>query len=80
VFLLGDAASVAKAGQSVPQGYYNLERMLKALAIAGGEIGVCGTCMEARGLSPEDLADVACKSTLAELTDWMEWASRVLVF
>lgn len=80
VFLLGDAAAVAKGGQQLPQGYYNLERMLKALALAGAEIGVCGTCMEARGIRPEELADIARKSTLAELTDWTVWAEKVLVF
>lgn len=32
VFLLGDAAAGAKAGQQVPSGFYNIERMLKALA------------------------------------------------
>jgi uncharacterized protein involved in oxidation of intracellular sulfur len=80
VFLMGDAASVAKAGQNLPQGYYNLERMLKALSLAGAEIGVCGTCMEARGLKPDELTDAARKSTLAELTDWTQWASKVLVF
>lgn len=30
VFLIGDAASCAKANQRVPQGYYNLEVMLRA--------------------------------------------------
>ena len=30
VFLMGDAVSAAKAGQQTPNGYYNLERMLKA--------------------------------------------------
>ena len=80
VFLMGDAASVAKAGQKLPDGYYNLERMLKALAVAGGEIGVCGTCMDARGLAPGELVDAARKSTLAELTDWSQWADTVLVF
>lgn len=29
LFLMGDAASCAKAHQEVPQGYYNLEVMLK---------------------------------------------------
>jgi uncharacterized protein involved in oxidation of intracellular sulfur len=80
LFLLGDAASVARAGQQVPQGYYNLERMLKALTLAGAELGVCGTCMEARGIQPADLMDSARKSTLAELTAWTEWAEKVLVF
>ena len=28
VFLIGDAAACAKAGQKVPQGYYNLKCML----------------------------------------------------
>jgi uncharacterized protein involved in oxidation of intracellular sulfur len=28
VFLMGDAVACAKAGQTTPNGYYNLERML----------------------------------------------------
>jgi uncharacterized protein involved in oxidation of intracellular sulfur len=31
VFLMGDAASAAKSGQQTPNGYYNIERMLKTL-------------------------------------------------
>ena len=31
VFLIGDAAACAVAGQKTPDGYYNLERMLKIL-------------------------------------------------
>jgi uncharacterized protein involved in oxidation of intracellular sulfur len=31
VFLIGDAASCAKAGQQLPNGYYNLERMLRSV-------------------------------------------------
>ena len=80
VFLMGDAAAVAKTGQKLPDGHYNLERMLKSLGLAGGEVGVCGTCMDARGLTPEELTDVARKSTLAELTDWTQWADKVVVF
>jgi uncharacterized protein involved in oxidation of intracellular sulfur len=48
VFLMGDAASCAKAGQKVPNGYYNIERMLGVVARHGAEIGVCGTCMDAQ--------------------------------
>lgn len=80
VFLLGDAVSVAKSGQRVPQGYYNLERMLKALVLAGAQVATCTTCLEARGLAPADLANPAWAGSLAELTDWTEWADRVLVF
>ena len=57
MFLLGDAAACAKSGQKVPQGYYHLESFLKMIARAGGEIGVCGTCMDARGMADTDLVD-----------------------
>lgn len=80
VFLLGDAAACAKAGQKVPQGYYNLELMLKGPARHGAEIGVCGTCLEARGIAEAELIDGTRKSTLEELTTWTQWAEKVLVF
>jgi uncharacterized protein involved in oxidation of intracellular sulfur len=32
VFLMGDAVGCAVAGQKTPNGYYNLERMIEALA------------------------------------------------
>lgn len=80
VFLIGDAAACAKAGQKVPQGYYNLEVMLRSVTRRGGEIGVCGTCMDARGIADDELADGCRRSTLDELTDWTQQADRVLVF
>ena len=35
VFLLGDGVNCAIAGQKTPEGYYNVERMLKPLAKRG---------------------------------------------
>ena len=80
VFLLGDAAACAKSGQKVPQGYYHLESFLKMIARAGGEIGVCGTCMDARGIHDTDLVDGAFRGELAEMSAWTAWADKVLVF
>ena len=80
VFLIGDAASCANAGQVVPKGYYNVELMLKGLARRGGEVGVCGTCMDARGMSADALVEGSHRSTLDELTDWTTWADKVVVF
>lgn len=51
VFLLGDAASAAKANQRVPAGYYNVQNMLTAVTKRGGEVAVCGTCMDARSIA-----------------------------
>lgn len=80
VFLVGDAASCARRAQKVPQGYYNIEVMLHAVVRHGGDIGVCGTCMDARGLDDSNLTDGAQRSSLDELTAWTEWADRTLVF
>lgn len=80
VFLMGDAAACARAGQKTPDGYYNIERMLKIVARKGGEIGVCGTCMDARGITAEQLVEGAEKSTLEELADWVLRADRTLTF
>jgi len=80
VFLMGDAAACGKAGQTVPQGYYNLERMIRVLTQARGEVGVCGSCMDARGIRDAELTPSARRSTLEELAEWYGWAERVLVF
>lgn len=80
LFLVGDGASCAKAGQTVPQGYYNLGTMLKALAKRGATVGVCGTCMDARGIEDEELVEGAKRSGLDEWTEWALWADKILVF
>jgi uncharacterized protein involved in oxidation of intracellular sulfur len=80
VFLLGDAAACAKAGQKVPQGYYNIGDMMGSVLRKGGEVGVCGTCMDARGIGDADLVNGALRGTLDEVTEWTAWADKVLVF
>lgn len=80
VFLVGDAVACAVAGQRTPEGYYNLERMIGALARRGGEVGCCGSCLDARGIADDLLAEGARPSSLAELTDWTLWADTVVTF
>ena len=81
VFLMGDAASCAKAGQKVPQGYYSVEMMLQGPATRHGvEVGVCGTCMDARGIADAELAAGVRRGSLAQLTDWTIWSDKALVF
>jgi uncharacterized protein involved in oxidation of intracellular sulfur len=80
VFLVGDAAACAKAGQKTPQGYYNIELMIRSVTRRGGTIGVCGTCMDARGISDDELAEDCHRGTMDILTDWTIRADRVLVF
>lgn len=80
VFLIGDAASCALAGQMTPNGYYNIERMLKGLVVKSAQIGVCGSCIDARGIKAEALMEGTHRSTMDELTVWTQEADKVLVF
>ncbi len=80
VFLMGDAAACAKTGQKVPQGYYNIADMLGAVARRGGDVAVCGTCMDARGIGDTELVQGAHRGTLDEVTEWTAWGDQVLVF
>lgn len=77
IFLMGDAAVCAKAGHKVPEGYYNAGDMLR---MVGGEVGLCGTCLDARGIKTDELIDGVRRSTLSELAAWTVEADKVLVF
>ena len=80
VFLIGDAAGCAKAGQKVPEGFYNIQLMLGRVVRNRGQVGVCGTCMDARGITEPELVEGTHKSSLADLTTWTHWADKVIVF
>ena len=80
LFLLGDATSCAKAGQRVPQGFYNIELMLDRVMRADTVVGVCGTCMDARGIADRELIAGTHRSHMEELSTWTQWADKVLVF
>lgn len=77
IFLIGDAVACAKSGQKVPSGYYNASDMVR---MVGGEVGLCGTCMDARGFGDEEVVPGARRSTMKELAEWTAEADKVLVF
>ena len=80
IFLMADAVVAARKGQKTPDGYYNLERMLKRVVVGNSKVLLCGTCMDARGLADSDLAEGSHRSTLAELVQWTAWSDKTLVF
>lgn len=80
LFLLGDAVSCAKRGQKVAEGFYNIQLMLSHVVRNKAEVGVCGTCMDARAIADAELVDGTRRGTLAELTAWTQWADKVIVF
>lgn len=80
VFLMADAVIAARAGQKTPDGYYNVERMLKRVLLGKGAVLLCGTCMDARGLGDADVVAGARRSTMDELAADTVAADKVLVF
>ena len=80
VFCFGDAVGCAVAGQQVPNGYYHLDRMITSAAHHGAEIGLCGSCMDARGITDAMVIDDAQRSSLDEVTDWTLWADKTVTF
>lgn len=79
VFLMGDAVVCAKDGQKTPDGYYNLERMLKPL-VGNGAVLLCGTCMDARGMAETEVMEGSRRSSMDELTGLTLAADKVLIF
>lgn len=80
IFLMADAANCAIANQNTPNGYYNIERMLKLSLLKGAKVKICGSCADARGLKNIPLMEGAEISTMAELTNWVVDSDKVLVF
>lgn len=79
LFLLADAVVCANRGQKVADGLYNMEVMLKSVA-RKGELLLCGACMDARGISDDDIIDGAERSTMMELAKRTLTADKVLTF
>jgi len=80
IFLMADAVVAAKTGQKTPDGYYNVERMLKGVVAGKGQILLCGTCMDARGLADAEMMAGARRSNMAELASMTLAVDKVLVF
>lgn len=70
----------ARKGQKTPDGYYNMERMLKRVAAGKGAVLLCGTCMDARGMTDDDVMNGVRRSTMDALADATISAGKVLVF
>ncbi len=80
IFLIGDAVVGAHRGQKLPSGHYNVQTMLSTLVHRERPIAVCGSCLDARGISDAELVEGAHRSTMEELTAWTIEADKVITF
>jgi uncharacterized protein involved in oxidation of intracellular sulfur len=80
VFLMADAVFCALGGQNTPNGYYNIERMMRSVIAKGGKVKICGSCSEARGIKNLPLIEGTEMSTMAELAVWVADSDKVVTF
>lgn len=80
IFLMADGVGCAIPNQNTPNGYYNIERMLKLSLNKGAKLKLCGSCIEARGLKEIKLIEKAEMSSMAELTKLIIESDKVLTF
>ncbi len=79
LYLSNDAVLCAKTGQQTPDGYYNVERMLKPI-LRKGTVMACRTCLEARGLTAADLMEGVLVVNLGEAAEVALEADKTLVY
>ncbi|RLD66429.1 MAG: hypothetical protein DRI84_04790 [Bacteroidetes bacterium] len=80
IFLLADAVFCGLPNQKTPNGFYNIERMLKVVIRNGGKLKSCGGCSEARGIDKIDFIEGVELSNMKEFAQWTVDSDKVLTF
>lgn len=80
IFLLADAVGCTLPNQKTPNGYYNIEKMLKIIINKGGKIKACGGCSETRGIDKLKLIDGIEISNMKAFAQWVVESDKVLSF
>ena len=80
VFLIGDAVLGRQGRPEGPRRLLQRRHMLDGLIQHGGVVGICGSCIDARGIGESELVAGARRSSMDELTAWTLEADKVLVF
>lgn len=80
LFLLADAVFCGLPNQKTPEGFYNIERMLKSVLLKGGAVKSCGGCSKARGIDALPFITGVELSNMNEFAQWTVDADKVLTF
>jgi len=80
VFLMADAVFCALPNQKTPEGFYNIERMLKSVVGKGGMVKACGGCSQARGIDELAFVKGVVLSNMKEFSQWVVEAEKVITF
>lgn len=80
IFLLADAVFCGLPNQVTPSGFYNIERMLRAVISRGAEVKSCGGCSEARGIDKVPCIEGVRLSNMKEFAQWTVECDKVMTF
>jgi len=80
IFLLADSVTCGLPNQITPDGYYNIERMLKLAIRNGAEVKSCGGCCKARGIDQLTFIKGVQLSNMSEFAQWTIECNKVLTF
>ena len=80
IFLLADAVTCGLTKQKTPDGYYNINRMIRLFINRGGKVKMCGACMDVRGMVELPLLEGVERSNMPEFAQWTIECDKVLVF
>ena len=81
VFLMNDSVDLARDVSRPPEGYFDLQEMVKDLIAKGVTVKVCGTCKARCGLyKDEPYFEGAHDATMPELAEWVKQADRIMTF
>lgn len=80
IFLLADSVFSGLPNQTTPNGYYNIERMLKSVIQKGAEVKSCIGCSEARGIDKLQFIEGVHLSNMKEFAQWTVECDKVITF
>lgn len=78
IYLMSDSVTCALQGQKEKTGQYNIGEMLTNIISHGGEVKLCTSCAESRGVS--SVIPGAVIGTLSDLTRWIVDSDKSLIF
>ena len=81
IYLMGESVSAARRGQTPRKDGYSPEGIFEGMAARSSTpVVACGSCLDTRGLSQDELASWVRRGTLDELVEWTDWADQVLTY
>ncbi|QTG88310.1 DsrE family protein [Vibrio furnissii] len=78
LFLMSDSVFGALQGQVTPDFSYNIGQMLEVLLAQKVSVLLCKTCISARGVAMSQVIDDVAIGTMADLSQWVLWADKVI--